>query len=308
MQPSQLKVTAISCNERSARICGWRERPISTFLVICREKKKRHWSKEINCWSPGKHEHTRTHGQTHGEKHKQLPSHMSVRWTSVQIHCSNHLSIQINIMHGNESPSTHTSRHTDTTIGLFFFFCTVGMPLVCAVMELYGRKEWLHLTSLQKSDNSTQHILKALRHQTAELEECVWEWWRESTREDDVVVNVRRQVHLLCRRFLCRLSWSHPTRRGESATDRRQWPNGFPVGWFPLFPLPSVRSISPLFFHTATPQPRSFSLPLLISPLVPSILLGLWSASSSRHSPLSSALPSPSFKYFKCHYVFFFFL
>lgn len=97
---------------------------------------------------------------------------MSVRWTSVQIHCSNHLSIQINIMHGNESPSTHTSRHTDTTVGLFFF-CTVGMPLVCAVMELYGRKEWLHLTSLQKSDNSTQHILKALRHQTAELEECV---------------------------------------------------------------------------------------------------------------------------------------
>lgn len=41
------------------------------------------------------------------------------------------------------------------------------MPLVRAVMELYGRKEWMHLTSLQKSDNSTQHTLKALRHQTA---------------------------------------------------------------------------------------------------------------------------------------------
>lgn len=61
-------------------------------------------------------------------------------------------------------------------------------------MELYRRKEWLHLTRLQKSDNSTQHILKALRHQTAELEVCVCVC-------DDVDVNVRRQVHLLFRRF-----------------------------------------------------------------------------------------------------------
>lgn len=46
---------------------------------------------------------------------------------------------------------------------------TVGMPLVCVVMELYGRKKSFHLTSLPKSDNSTQHILNALKHQTAEM-------------------------------------------------------------------------------------------------------------------------------------------
>ena len=59
---------------------------------------------------------TRAHGQTHREKHKPLPSHMSI-----QI-CSNHLSVQINIMHDNKSPSMRTSRHTDTTTGLLFFF------------------------------------------------------------------------------------------------------------------------------------------------------------------------------------------
>lgn len=50
------------------------------------------------------------------------------------------------------------------------------MPLVCVVMELHGGKKRLHLTSLQKSDKSTQHILNALKHQTEETcEKRKWE-------------------------------------------------------------------------------------------------------------------------------------
>lgn len=43
---------------------------------------------------------------------------------------------------------------------------TGTIPVMCALMEVYGSKEWLHLTGLQKSDISTQHILEALRQQS----------------------------------------------------------------------------------------------------------------------------------------------
>lgn len=89
MQPWLLRVTVISCDEFSTRSCGCWERPISTFLVICREK--RHWSKDklLIAKETGEHTHTqasqhpftRMHGQTNWENTNCcLHTWASTRW------------------------------------------------------------------------------------------------------------------------------------------------------------------------------------------------------------------------------------
>lgn len=148
MQPSQPKVTVIRCDERSARSCGCREIPISTFLVICREK--RHWSKEINCWSPGKQAHTHTyahkpasiHLHTCMVKHRDKNTNRCLHtWvsTSIQIHCSDHLSIRIDTMLGNKSTSNPHNQTHGRNNGPVSLHCEHAIN-VCSNGTIWGGK------------------------------------------------------------------------------------------------------------------------------------------------------------------------